>query len=140
MTSIRKFVYAALLAFATFSLVPTPASAQSPAYGQFKLTHEVHWQNAVVPAGDYRFTFDAEGASGVLTLSKLSDPRTGFIFLVSDTDDSTPAGVSRITLESTPEGSYVSALLLPESGITLHFTVPSKPMVRTATTVASAAK
>lgn len=140
MTSIRKFVYATLLAFTALSFAPTLASAEGPARGEFKLTHEVHWQNAVVPAGEYSFTYNSDGVAGVLMLSKLSDPRTGFIFLVSDTDDAPSAGVSHLALESTPEGSYVSALMLPELGMTLHFTVPAhpaKPMARTATTVAA---
>jgi len=140
MTSIRKFVFATLLAFTTLNFAPTLASAEGPASGQFKLTHEVHWQNAVVPAGEYRFTYDSDGVAGVLTLSRLSDPRAGFIFLVSDTDTSVPTGVSRLELESTPEGNYVSAMLLPESGMTLHFTVPAhatKQMARTATTAAA---
>jgi len=140
MTSIRKHVFATLLAIATVSFMPTLASAEGPANGEFKLTHEVHWQNAVVPAGDYRFTYNANGISGVLTLSKISDPRTGFMFLVSDTDDVTPAGNSRLTLESTPEGSFVTAMLLPESGMTLYFSVPAhveKLVARAATTVAS---
>jgi len=140
MTSIRKYMLATLLAFATLSFMPTPAAAQGLARGEFKLTHEVHWQNAVVPAGEYRFTYEGEGASAVLTLSKLSDPRAGFIFLVTDTDNWAPTGVSRLTLESTADGSYVSAMLLPESGMTLHFTVPAhtEKIARTATTIASA--
>ena len=140
MTSIRKFVYATLLGFATLSAMPTLASAEGPARGQFKLTHEVHWQNAVVPAGEYRFTYDADGVAGMLTLTKLDGPSAGFIFLVTDTDDVAPAGISRLTLTSTPEGSYVSALLLPESGMTLHFIVPAhtEKLARTAPTVAAA--
>ena len=141
MTSIREYVFATLLAFATLSLMPTLASAEGSAHGQFKLTHDVHWQKALVPAGEYRFTYEADGAAGVLMLTKISDPRAGFIFLVTDTDEVPAAGVSRITLENTATGSYVSAMLLPESGMALHFTVPAnaeKQMARAATTVASA--
>lgn len=143
MTSIRKYVFATLLAFATLNLVPTLASAESPAHGSFTFTHEVHWQNALVPAGEYHFTFEADGASGVLTLTKVSDPRAGFIFLVTDTDEVPVVGVSSLTLQNTAEGSYVSAMLLPESGMTLHFRVPAsaeKQLARAATTVASAAR
>jgi hypothetical protein len=141
MTSIRKYVFATLLAFASLNFMPAPASAEGPASGRFKLVHGVHWQNAMVPAGEYRFTYVAEGASGVLTLTKMSDPGAGFIFLVTDTDQVTPSGGSRLTLENTAQGSYVSSMLLPESGMTLHFRVPAHPakqMVRTGTTVASA--
>ena len=138
MTTIRKFVYAAMLAAATLSIVPSKALAEGPARGEFKLSHEVHWQNAVVPAGEYRFTYEADGGVGVLTLSKISDPRAGFLFMVTETDETSAAGVSRLELESTPAGSYVSAIALPEFGMTLHFNVPAVRLAEK-TTLASAA-
>jgi hypothetical protein len=125
MTSIRKIACAGLLALSALSLVPALASAQSSAYGQFTLPHDVHWQNAVVPAGDYKFSVEGDGALGVLTLNKMSGARTGFVFLVSSTDDTKPAGTSLLVLESTSAGSYVSAMQLPQFGMTLHFAVPA---------------
>jgi len=126
MTTIRKFVYATLLVLSALSFTPTLASAQEPARGQFTLPHDVHWQNAVVPAGDYRFSFEADGAMGRLTLSRISGPRGGFIFLVSNTDEANPSSdLSRLVLETIPGGSYVTTMQLPEFGMTLHFPVPS---------------
>jgi hypothetical protein len=126
MTIIRKFVYATMLALTTLNFEPALASAQEPARGQFTLPHNVHWQNALVPAGDYRFSFESNGALGMLTLTKMSSGRhAGFLFLVSDTDETKSAGVGRLVLEATPEGSYVSTMQLPEFGMTLHFPVPS---------------
>src|SRR5258706_10427552 len=52
MKTIRKFASAAVLTLGGLSLMPSLASAES-ANGKFTLTHEVHWQNAVVPAGTY---------------------------------------------------------------------------------------
>jgi hypothetical protein len=127
MTNIRKFVYATLLALSTLSFAPALASAQEPARGQFTLPHDVHWQNAVVPAGEYRFSFEADGAMGMLTLARMSGgPRTGFVFLVSNTDEAKPSDVSLLVLETTPQGSYVTTMQLPEFGMTLHFPVPSR--------------
>jgi hypothetical protein len=129
MTNIRKFVYATLLALSALSFVPTLASAQEPARGEFKLPHDVHWSNAVVPAGDYRFSFEADGAMGMLTLSRISGPRAGFMFLVSNTYEVKPsADLSRLVLETTPGGSYVTTMQLPEFGMTLHFPVPTHAM------------
>jgi len=137
MTSIRKFVYATLLAATTLSFTPSLASAQEKAYGKFTLTHEVHWQNAVVPAGEYRFSLDSGGALGVLTLSKLSGVRTGFMFLVRDTEQATPSDHNLLVLQNTSDGSYVSAMNLPEFGVTLNFAVPpsttGKQMAKAAT-------
>jgi hypothetical protein len=126
MNTIRKFVYAALLAVTSLHFAPTQATAQESAHGNFTLTHEVHWQNAVVPAGRYRFSLDGDGAAGLLTLIKLSGPRTGFLFMVHDQDEAQLSKVNQIVLETTPEGSYVSAMQLPEFGVTLHFPVPAK--------------
>jgi hypothetical protein len=139
MTNIRKFVYATLLALSALSFAPTLSSAQEPARGQFRLPHDVHWQNAVVPAGDYRFSFEADGAMGMLTLSRMSGGRrAGFVFLVSNTDEAKPSDVSLLVLETTPEGSYVSTMQLPEFGMTLHFPVPSHATEKQIAKVATA--
>jgi hypothetical protein len=138
MTTIRKFAYAALLAVTSLNLAPTLASAQEKARGKFTLTHDVRWQNALVPAGEYRFSLDSDGVSGVLTLSKLSGARTGFLLMVHDTDEAKPSDRSRLVLEATPEGSYVSAMQLPDFGITLNFTVPPPTAEKIAATTAAA--
>lgn len=123
MTSLRKFIYAGLLALTTLSLSPALASAQE-SRGQFTLTHSVLWGKAIVPPGEYQFTFKGEGAAGVLTLTKLDIPHAGFLFLVTDTEESRPSDKSKLTLQRVSAGSYVSAMTLPSSGVTLHFPVP----------------
>jgi len=129
-STIRKFVYAALLAFATLNFLPSLAAAQEPAQGKFTLSHEVHWGNTIVPAGEYGFSFDPAATPHVLTLSKLSGARTGFMLLVPATEEAKPSDSSRILLETTSDGSYVSAMQLPEFGMTLEFTVPAHPMTK----------
>jgi hypothetical protein len=124
MTNTRRFVYAALLAATSLNFAPTLASAQEKAQGNFTLKHDVRWQNALVPAGEYHFSLNSDGVSGVLTLSKLSGARTGFMLMVHDTDDAKPLDRTRLVLESTPDGSYVSAMQLPEIGLRLNFAVP----------------
>ena len=129
MTSIRKFAYAALLAFTTLNLVPAVAHAQELGRGQFTLPREVRWQNAVVPAGDYRFSLESSGAAGMLHLTKLDGKPAGFMFLVPDTEAAKSSDPSRLVLERTAEGTYVSSMQLPEFGITLHFPVPEEKQV-----------
>ena len=125
MTSIRKFVYAALLAAAAMSFAPSTAAAEEPAHGKFTLKHEVHWANAVVPAGEYSFAYDPYDTTPVLTLTKLSGPRTGFMLLVPNADPSKGSDSNQIVVETTSDGSYVTALELAECGMTLHFAVPT---------------
>ena len=126
MTTIRKFAYAALLAVTSLTFASSLASAQEKAHGAFTLTHDVRWENAVVPAGEYRFSLDSDSASGMLVLNKLTGSRTGFLLMVHDKDEIKGSGINRLVLESTPEGSYVSAMQLPEFGLTLNFPVPTK--------------
>jgi hypothetical protein len=129
MKTIRNYAYAAILAASALTFAPT-ASAQGPAHGKFTLTHEVHWGNATLAAGDYTFSFDPDNGSRMLTISKVSGARAGFMVLVPNQDDSKTSDRSRIVLEATPGGSYVSAMQLPEFSMTLHFKVPSHPSER----------
>lgn len=124
MNSIRKYVYAALLALSTLSFAPTQASAQEPARGRFTLPHDVHWENAIVPAGEYQFSIESD-TIGVLRLDKISGTRAGFMFLVRDQQPSKPSDLSRIMLDTTSSGSYVTSMQLPDFGMTLNFTVPA---------------
>jgi hypothetical protein len=125
MKSIHRFVYAAVLTVCALNFAPSLASAQD-AGGTFTLTHEVHWQNAIVPAGKYRFTIAADGPSELLTLSKISGSGAGFMILVTDTEASHPSDQSRLVALNRPGGSFVSTMQLPEFGITLHFAVPAE--------------
>lgn len=123
MRSIRNIAYAALLAASTFTFAPSPASAQA-AHGKFTLTHDVYWGGAKIPAAEYVFSYDPNNVSPVLTLSRISGASGGFLVLVPSSDPTKSSDSSLLVLESTPAGSYVSAMQLPESGVTLRFTVP----------------
>jgi len=124
MRSIRNIAYAALLAAATFTIAPVSASAQA-AHGKFTLTHNVYWGSAKIPAGEYAFSYDPNNVTPVLTLSKISGAPGGFLVLVPSSDPTKASDSSLLVLESTPAGTYVSAMQLPDSGITLRFTVPA---------------
>ena len=126
MTTIRKFVYAALLAATAMNFAPAAAAAEEPAHGRFKLTHEVHWGTAVIPAGEYSFSYDPYGTTPVLTLAKLSGARAGFMLLVPTAEPSRSSDSNALVVETTADGSYVTALELAECGMTLHFAVPAR--------------
>ena len=125
MKSIRRFVYAAVLVLSALNFAPSVASAQD-AVGTFTLTHEVRWQNAIVPAGKYRFTMGANGPSELLTLTKITGSGAGFLLMVTDTEASKPSDLSRLVVVSRPSGSFVSTMQLPDFGMTLHFAVPAE--------------
>src|ERR1700730_11940201 len=141
MQSIREFVYFAALALSTLNFAPSLASAQDAA-GTFTLSHEVHWQRSIVPAGKYQFTITAAGPGEFLVLRKMSGKATGFMLLVTDIAESQPSEVSQLVVVSRPSGSFVSAMQLPEFGLTLHFAVPAETqeLARSTTTPLSAAR
>jgi hypothetical protein len=140
MSLIRKFAYASLLALTTFNFAPSLASAQE-ARGKFTLTHDVHFGTTKVPAGEYAFTFDPETPTRMLRLSKLSGARAGYLLLVPATGDAKSTDLSRLVLEVTPDGSYVTAMQLPALGMTLEFMVPphaaERQMAKVSTTAAA---
>ncbi|MGD0761558.1 MAG: hypothetical protein ABR921_21885 [Candidatus Sulfotelmatobacter sp.] len=125
MTSIRRFVYAAALTLTAFSFAPSLASAQE-ARGRFVLTHEVHWQTTLLSAGEYEFTFQPDGPSEMLFVRKLSGSGPGFLMLVNDVTETKPSHADHLLLVAREGKSFVSALDLPEAGVTLHFAVPSE--------------
>jgi hypothetical protein len=125
MTSIRRFVYAAALTLTAFSFAPSLASAQE-ARGRFVLTHEVHWQSALLPAGEYEFSSQPAGPSEILLVRKLTGSGPGFLMLVTDVTETKPSRAEHLLLVAREGKSFVSALDLPEAGVTLHFAVPSE--------------
>jgi len=125
MKSIRKLAYAAVLTLSALNFAPSLASAQDAA-GSFTLTHDVHWQNAVVPAGRYRFTVAGSGPAQLLTLSKITGGGAGFMLLVTDSETSEPSDPSELVIVSRPSGSFVSKMQLPDFGMTLRFAVPAE--------------
>ncbi len=124
MKSFRKFACTAVLTLGALSLMPSPAAAQT-ANGSFTLSHDVHWQNAVVPAGTYRFSLEPKGPSGVLMLRNLGGAHEGFMILVNNVGRSRPSDLDRLVLESRAGKSFVRSMELANFDMTLQFTVPS---------------
>lgn len=123
MLSIRRLGYAALLASAIFNYCPRLA-AEEPSHRHFTLTHEVRWENVTLPAGKYEISYDPNGISPVLTVTRMDGPHASFMLMVGSKEVSSPKDSDALVLESAPAGQYVSALRLPESGVTLHFWLP----------------
>ncbi len=143
MNSLQKFGYAALLAASVFNFAPSIAAAEEPARGKFILTHDVRWESTSVPAGEYEFAYDPDSVSPVMTITKISGPRTSFMLMIVAREESKSHDWNRVVLESSPEGSYVSTMFLPECGVTLRFHVPhaaEKLMAKAASTGAASEK
>ena len=124
MKFIGKLASIAVLTLGTLSLLPGAASAQT-ARGSFKLSHEVYWQSAVVPAGTYNFSLESKGPSELLTLRSVSNG-SGFMILVNDVGASKFSDLNRLVMVSRGDKSFVRSLELPEYETVLHFTVPAE--------------
>ena len=129
----------ALLAVSAISFTSSAVAAVEPARGKFTLLHDVHWGNALVPAGDYEFSYDPYQPSAVLTLTKLSGARAGFMVLVTSAEESKSSDSNQLLLRMVAEGKYVSAMQLARCGVTLYFMVPSHPLKQMAKVTPSGA-
>ncbi len=123
MRSLRTFAYAAVLSLSIFAVQPTPAAAED-AHGTFKLDHEVHWQQAVLLPGEYSFSARSVGSAEFLQVRGLDRPHNNAMLLVRDVETLQPDLGSRLVLVSRDGNSYVSAMDLPELGMSFRFPVP----------------
>lgn len=126
MTSIRKFLFAAVLAASALNFNPSLASAQEAMHGRFTLPHEVRWTDFRLPAGDYEFSLFSNSLAPVVHLRRLGGVSQRFMILAPATEDSNTSDSTRLELVSTPAGSFVKAMHLPEIGLTLDFNVPAR--------------
>ncbi len=124
MRSIRTFAYGAVLSLSMFSIQPTLAAAEE-LHGDFTLSHEVHWQDRVLRAGDYSFSLKMKGSTAFLTLRGLNGTGTNAILLVDDIESPRENAVSQLRLVSKGGQSFVSTMDLPQFDVSLHFAVPS---------------
>jgi hypothetical protein len=139
MKTIRKFAYAALFTLSALTIGTSPAAAEE-ARGRFTLTHEVHWQNAVLSAGEYEFSMADNAPSAMLLIRKIDGNRSGYMLMVHDIDTAQATDADRLVLVSRPAGSFVDRLELAQYGVTLHFRVPAeRTEIAQASTIASSA-
>jgi hypothetical protein len=124
MKTLRSFSSVVLLAVSVSSLLSGSSAAQTFAHGTFTLAHEVHWQNALVPAGDYEFFVDRSGGSQFLMLKRAGAGSTGFFLMIPSSEPSESAGIDKLLIVVHGDERFVSSLDLPQYGVNLDFAVP----------------
>src|SRR5258708_25370433 len=90
MKTIRRFAYAAVLTLSALNFTPSLAFAQDAA-GTFTLPHEVHWQNAVVPAGKKFLPIGGHRPPRRLSLAQNHRPVGRLFLLVMPTPSPPPS-------------------------------------------------
>jgi hypothetical protein len=117
-----------MLVIATFALAAVcasaiPAAAQGVCKGSFTLTHEVRWQNATLPAGDYTFQMESLGAPARITVKGPN----GYQFITALVADEKAIEQSMLVIENRGNRSTVSELRLSSIGRSLRYAVPKAP-------------
>jgi hypothetical protein len=123
MRSIRKVAYAAVLGVSIFTIQPTLAAAED-ARGVFTLSHEVHWQNSVLGAGDYAFSLKEAGRPTFLMIRGIHGTGTDAMLLVAEVETAKSTGTSKLILVPRGGQSFVSSMELPDYEMVLNFIVP----------------
>jgi len=113
-TTIRAKLLMAIVI--TTSSLTAAANAQPSFVGKFTLPYEVHWNNAVLPAGQYSITMDS--GDGPALVSSTSGNRS--VYTAVPTISDAEKGTACLTITVGNE-RRVRSLNLPELGQSLIF-------------------
>jgi hypothetical protein len=122
MKALRMLTFAAFV-LAAVCASATPASAQAVVKGSFTLTHEVRWQNATLPAGNYTFEMKSLAAPSTITVKGPN----GYQFITANVADENAGEQSMLIVENRDGGSAINELRLAAIGRSLRYSVPKAP-------------
>ena len=124
MTSLRnRMLVIASFALAAIFASATPAAAQQAFKGSFTLTHEVRWQKATLPAGDYTFEIKSVSVPSLITLKGPN----GSSFIPALVANDRVGEQSMLVIETHGSISAVTELRLSSIGRTLRYAAPKAP-------------
>jgi hypothetical protein len=125
MKSIRRFaqIQVLLLSLLSSTVVPMAAHADE-VQGRFTLTSETHWGSAVLPPGEYVYSFATRSALPVLLLRSVNGNSAAFIAATGETDtkDRMPG---LIKIESRGGVQFITELHVNDSGLVFHYKIPA---------------
>jgi hypothetical protein len=101
-----------------------PAAAQNQIKGSFTLSHEIRWQNANLPAGDYTFTMSSRTKMSPMVVT---GPNGSVFQMASVISDSKAGGRSALILERQGGTYVVREMDLAEVGLQIRYHVPQLP-------------
>jgi hypothetical protein len=124
MTSLRnRMLVIAAFALAAVCASATPAAAQGVYKGSFTLPHEVRWQNATLPAGDYTFELKSLDTPSLITLKGPNGSR----FIPALVANNQASEQSMLVVEMRGSVAAVTELHLSGIGRTLRYAAPKAP-------------
>jgi hypothetical protein len=93
------------------------ANAQPSFEGKFTLPYEVHWNHAVLPAGEYYIQVQANGMPTVVTSAKSGNSANTSAPILADPEK----GAARLTVTIQGNERRVRSMNLPQIGKSLVF-------------------
>ena len=115
-------VRAVFLTFFALSLFSTLGSAET-LRGNFTLTSETHWGMLLLAPGAYEFSITTDVSRTIVTVRSRDSGWSGMA-LAEGSSDAKPDEGMKLLLAKSEGGTYVRALCLGESGITLTYAMP----------------
>lgn len=112
--TIAKLILGVLFATCVFTAA---ANAQPSFEGKFTLPYEVHWNRAVLPAGEYFIQLDTIGMPAVLSSTSSGKSVNTYSPIVADLEK----GAARLTVTIQGNERRVRSVNLPEIGKSLVF-------------------
>jgi hypothetical protein len=119
----NRMLVIAAVALAAVCLSAVPASAQLVCKGSFTLSHQVRWQNATLPAGDYTFEMQSLASPSRITLKGPN----GYQFVTAMVANETNIDESMLIVENRGGRSAIAELRLSAIGRTFRYAVPKAP-------------
>jgi hypothetical protein len=101
-----------------------PMAAQNKIQGRFTLSHEIRWQNANLPAGDYTFVMESSSRTSPMVVTGPN----GSVFQLPSVISQTKAGNRSALILERRGGMYVvSEMDLAQVGLKIQYRVPHLP-------------
>jgi hypothetical protein len=114
----------AVCVMAGTSLFPVAGKAQEVIRGEFRLTQEVHWENSVLPKGDYVFFVEPNRWPFAVRVEQEGGSFSG-LFIPQDLLRPGRPGKTGIVVGTMGNDTYVLSLQLKELGEELDFSSPA---------------
>jgi len=99
-----------------------PVSAQNAWQGSFTLPNEVHWQGAVLPAGEYTFSMESAASPNKMVVRGKD---AAAIIVTIATSTGSKSQPSQLTIERRGDAYFVSEMYSADLGVQFRYSIPA---------------
>jgi len=116
------FVFA-IVALAGMNFFTSTACAQNRARGEFNLKQKTHWENAILPEGNYLYSIETMPSPAVVRVWQKGGGFSG-VFVPQSLLQENSLGHTEIVLRQVGDGPYVTSFHVPSLNAELIFSIP----------------